>query len=210
MSSSLIGQPYQPDEAFEILPASAMRDDAYAIVGSREPDEAQSLIAQQIAFAISVLAGKIVRTGAASGIDDIAMNSTSMGKLELFLPWTSFRKEAIPQGAKVVVYTPTIHKDWADSVHLYHPAPKRLTPAAFCLHARNYGIVERVKAIIALPNELGQGGTGQAIRIGHALRIKVIQINRGTVSDAPRTIAKILQELGFVNPELSTTILNKR
>lgn len=179
----------------------------YAIIGTRDPDEAQELIATQLAFAIAIIANQKVRTGAAYGIDQKAMEATGGKNLAVYLPWASYNRVLIPAGADIVVYSPVIHTSWTFSVMQYHPSGNRLSPTVIRLHARNYGIVHDCKAVIALPNERGEGGTGQGIRIARGLGIKILQANKGTVSDAPRWIAKALQDLGFASKELKPTIL---
>lgn len=191
----------------EIIGRSA--GDGYAIIGTREPDEEQSVVATQLAFAIAVIGGQKVRTGAANGIDHQAMLGTGGKNLQVFLPWRSYNSNLIPPMADIVVYDPVIHGEWTRSVSLYHPAAKRLSRGAFALHARNFGIIYGARGVIALPGPGGEGGTGQGIRIAKALGIKVLQANKGTISDAPRWIGKALQELGFADPTLRPTIQSR-
>ena len=182
---------------------------AYAIIGTREPDEFQAEIAFRLAWAISNLGNKIVRTGAANGIDKKTMDGTGGKNLEVFIPWHDYNRNTIPIGAYICVYNFADHGSWTDSVYNYHPNPSVLSRAAIALHARNFGIVGKAKAVIAFPRPDGGGGTAQGVRIARALGIKVIQINRGTITStehAARTIGKILQELGFVSSELRPTI----
>lgn len=188
----------------EILAKEGTED--IAIVGTREPDEAQSLIAYQLAFAIAVLGGKVVRTGAANGVDHRAMLGTGGTNLKVFLPWDSFHRSIIPNTASVEVYKPFVHKEWRESVSKYHPNTSLLPYSAFCLHARNFGIVSGCKAVIALPRPDGGGGTSQAIRIARALGIPILQANKGTVTDAPRWIGRALQILGFASKDLKVTL----
>lgn len=190
----------------EILdPEVPKTDRCFAIIGTRNPDEAQSLVATQLAFAISIIGGCKVHTGAADGIDTKAMVATGGKNLVVFLPWASYNKHLIPVGATIVVYDPSIHHEWSASVHTYHPAASRLSRGAFALHARNFGIVEGCAGVIALPGEDGGGGTGQGIRIANGLGIQVIQGNKGSISDAPRFIGKALQTLGFASKDLAPT-----
>lgn len=189
----------------ELLSAETIVD-SYAIIGTREPDPAQEEAAFRLAWAITVLGQKIVRTGAAYGIDQKAMEGASSNRLEVYLPWSAYNRNIVPPGCRVVVYTPSIHQGWADSVARYHPCPGRLSRGAFALHARNFGIVAGTKAVIALPGPDGAGGTGQGIRIARDVGIPVIQANKGSIHDAPRFIGKVLQQLGFASSNLAVTL----
>lgn len=182
--------------------------DSYAIIGTREPDEAQAEVAFRLAWAIAILGGQIVRTGGAYGIDQKAMEGTQGRNLEVYLPWASYNQVIVPNTARRIVYDPKVHTSWTDSVGLYHPNAVRLSRSILSLHARNFGIVHGVRTVIALPSEDGGGGTGQGIRIARALRIPVIQANRGTINDAPRFIGRALQQLGFASSNLAVTIPN--
>lgn len=179
----------------------------FAIIGTRDPDAAQAEVAYRLAWAIAWLGRQIIRTGAAYGIDQKAMEGTGGRGLHVYLPWPSYNRDIIPASANRVVYTPSIHTSWTESVTRFHPAASRLTRGALALHARNFGIIDGVHGVIALPNEDGGGGTGQGIRIAKALNIPVIQGNKGSIFDAPRFIGKALQQLGLVSPDLKTTIL---
>ena len=163
-------------------------------------------MATHLAFAIAVIGGKTVRTGGAYGIDQNAMEGSRGKNLEVYLPWASYNRDIIPPTARVVVFDPAVHTDWSASVGLYHPAANRLGRGAFSLHARNYGIVHGVKACIAFPDTSGGGGTGQGIRICKGLNIPVYQFNKGSIQDAPRTLGKLLQHLGFASKDLKPTI----
>lgn len=180
--------------------------EGYAIIGTREPDENQSIAAFNLAFAIAILSGQQVRTGAANGIDEKAMQGTQGRNLAVYLPWASYNRNIIPGGASIIVYSPKLHEDWTLSVKRYHNAYSRLTRGAIALHARNYGIVKGTKAVIAFPDNRGEGGTGQGIRIAKALGIQLIQANRGTIENAAIFIGMVLQQLGFASKDLRITL----
>jgi hypothetical protein len=126
-------------------------------------------------------AGVPVRTGAAEGADQVAAEVTlhAGGSVQLVLPWRDYnsrwvdRMQGLYAGrVSVEVYDPALHARWWDSVTRYHPAGQRLSPAARKLHARNYGIVEPVAGVIAVPRMSDAhvlGGTAQAMRIAKAL-----------------------------------------
>lgn len=160
-------------------------------------------------MAITIIGGYIVRTGAANGIDQIAMEGTRGRHLEVYLPWDSYNRSIISPSASVVVYDPTIHRTWTDSVSRYHPAGNRLSRGAFALHARNFGIIDGSHGVVALPDEAGGGGTGQGIRIARALKIPLVQGNKGSITDVPRFIGRALQMLGLASMHLKPTLLGR-
>ena len=140
-------------------------------------------------------AGGIVRTGAAVGADQAGAEAAlkAGGRVALVLPWASYEltwrrriKSAYPGRVAEIIYTPTQHAAWADSVRQLHPAADKLSRGVFALHARNYGIVvgekRRADIVVAVPlsTEPGkEGGTGQAIRVARAFGIRVINLTAG-------------------------------
>lgn len=150
-----------------------------AIIGTRNPDGAQQQAAAWVSETFSK-AGHDVSTGAADGIDTVAMTHCVRGRLQLFLPWASYGARV--SGAQITVYSPGVHQAWTDSVRRYHPNPDALTRGAFALHARNYGIVEGCGLVIAFPGEK-DGGTGQGIRIALALGIPLIVCRKGQTTN---------------------------
>lgn len=151
-----------------------------AIIGTRAPDVQQAVLARATASLLSSTYKVMISTGGALGIDREAMESCELGYLLVYLPWAGYNINVVPSYARTIVYNPKIHHKWTESVGLYHPAPERLSKASISLMARNYGIVEHANLVVAFPNEKGEGGTGQGIRIAKALGIPVIQINKGT------------------------------
>jgi len=212
MTSLLVADTENPTEDLmvEILgPEVSKTDKCFAIIGTREPDEAQRTVARNLACAITLIGGHRVHTGAADGIDTEAMLGSRPDRLTVFLPWATYNRGIIPAGATVVVYDPATHNEWRDSVIRYHPAAGHLSRGAFALHARNFGIVEGCSGVIALPGADGGGGTGQGIRIARALGILIIQGNKGSITDAPRFIGKALQQLGLASKDLQVTLPGK-
>jgi hypothetical protein len=108
------------------------------------------------------------------------MQCTAEGLLNVFLPWVGYNATIIPHGARITVFSPRDHKEWAESVLRFHPAADRLTRGAFALHARNYGIVRPTRLVVAFPDEKGRGGTGQGIRIAKYFRIPLMQFNKSS------------------------------
>ena len=127
-----------------------------------------------------------VRTGAAPGTDQVAAVSALMsgGSVTLVLPWSSYESAFVARmradfhdrvTVEVFDQDASAHAAWIKSVREYHPASDRLTSGAFCLHARNYGIVAPADWITALPSPEG-GGAGQGMRIGRGLGKRVFDL----------------------------------
>ena len=154
-----------------------------AIIGTRQPDGFQRKLARLVAFSLTAAASPaIVITGGADGIDRAAMlGAADTDYLEVVLPWPRYNHELIPDRACRIVYSPSEHPAWTQSVHSFHPRPDILTRGGFALHARNYGIIEPAQFVLALPDATGGGGTGQGIRIAHALAKPIVQINRSVM-----------------------------
>jgi hypothetical protein len=164
-----------------------------AIIGTREPDTFQAELAQEAAWAVSSQLGVKIRTGAADGIDSLAMKGTKPGLLNLFLPWSTYNQGKIPPLASRTVYDPKLHPLWTASVTKYHPNPKALSRGPFALHARNYGIVAGVTACLALPGPNESGGTAQGIRICRGMGIPIGVHSKGTLTAT--SVAAVLRKL---------------
>ncbi|HEY8531123.1 MAG TPA: hypothetical protein VIL08_02635 [Limnochorda sp.] len=169
-----------------------------ACVGTRDyrqmPEEWRHLFVDAVRWLAEW--GYSIATGGAKGADQIAaVNACLYGsKVQLYLPDPDYERQwieedllgpfASPWQVEEIIYDPAKHQHWAESVRKYHPNPAALSPGVFRLMARNYGIVEGAKAVIALPKRRrlpnGQeslGGTGQGIRIAKALGIPVFDLS---------------------------------
>jgi hypothetical protein len=166
-----------------------------AIIGSRVPTDWQYETARFLAEKLSEL-GHTIHTGAADGIDSAAIEGTG-GKLSLFLPWESYNSNIInvlPETVvRIIVYDPTVHISWRDSVAKYHPHSEALTKGSFALMARNYGIVENCGLVLAFPKVANQGGTGQGIRIAKGLGIKCPQFTAVCTMSKEQILAGIVK-----------------
>ena len=167
---------------------------SFACIGTREPDAKQERIAAALVSMATARNG-FVTTGAAQGIDLIAMQSAAEGRLHVYLPWESYNAGIIPVHAHRTVYDRVLHTAWTESVIKYHPAAARLSRGAFALHARNYGIVAPTQLVLAFPNEKGEGGTGQGIRIAKDLGINLIQVNKYSVKDADEAVRTLWEQV---------------
>lgn len=150
-----------------------------AIIGTRVPTTPQKALCMA-AVSYHSDQGDTIATGGASGIDALAMEWAD--RLQVFVPWKGFQIKTIPLRAEVIVYDPTVHHAWTESVFKFHPAPGRLTPISLKLHARNYGIIENSSLVWAFPRPDGEGGTGQGIRIAKSLKIPLV-VYQGAASE---------------------------
>ena len=142
-----------------------------AIIGTRRPPPDAAGLCRKISIAFRDAGWELV-TGNARGIDSIARdvwNETCPERVTLVLPWPDYNQDKIHPANRVIVYRN--QGTWFASVGLYHPAFARLPAYAVKLHARNYGIVKMADVVIAFPDDGREnGGTGQGIRVGRALK----------------------------------------
>lgn len=135
-----------------------------------------------------VLLHQDVVTGAAVGADQLAAEACLEmgGQVYLKLPWSTYEvgwvslmRARFPNQVHLEVYDARTHTVWSESVAQYHPAPGNLSRGAFALHARNYGIIEIARNVVALPSpKPGGGGTGQGIRLARALERRVFDLSQ--------------------------------
>jgi len=94
----------------------------------------------------------------------------------LYLPWSSYNKEYIVPGNKVLSNP---KDEWFNIVAPFHPAWANLTQGARRLHARNYGIVYKADKVIALlnHNKPSGGGTGMGWKLAEYLKIPRLDLN---------------------------------
>lgn len=199
--------------------ASSGDYDPYAGIGSRETPSDTCEEMALIASALEKR-GFTLRSGFAGGADTAFELGTVRDDLrEIFAPWEGFganpnskwdkprwdmiRAHEAKTGQKFKPAKAHILKGehLAKARELaakHHPAWDRLKESAQNLHTRNMGQVLGPKldkpARFLLPWTVdggATGGTGQAIRIGHALGIPVLNLQR------PAIRAAILQELGI-------------
>ena len=160
-----------------------------AMIGTRTPEKYPEhfKIFKLLVASIANL-GMEISTGAAPGCDQVSAE-IALGygtKVRLVLPWPGYESgwsdplyERYPDLLSEEIFNKSNpeHKEWVQSVHKYHPAVNRLSPGAFSLHARNFGILVGCSAVVALPSHgLGGGGTGQGIRIAKSPGISVYDL----------------------------------
>jgi len=163
-----------------------------SFIGTREFSEVDHEIQKLYLDAVEAVVGMGygVITGAARGADKTAASQALSvgGRVMLVLPWESYEQTWVaelqlgyPDQVSLRVYDREKDEAWADSVYYHHPNPQALSSAGFALHARNYGIIEMSKGVIAVPsNRIGGGGTGQGIRIAKALGKKLFDLSQET------------------------------
>lgn len=152
----------------------------YAGIGSRNtPAEVQ----YQMAMIAEQLSDKwLLRSGHAHGAD-MAFESgalTGNGAMEIFIPW--FRFNGAPLDNPLYI-RPKATQGLADYAAQFHPAWNSCSDAAKLLHMRNvcqilgeHGDKPASLVICWTPKGLGQGGTGQAIRIAEHHQIPVFDL----------------------------------
>ena len=152
----------------------------YAGIGARNTP-AEILHIMETIGVIFASEGFELSTGAAKGADQAFANgaATTNGKVNLFLPWSTYESEwvsTLQQNVNVTVLDKNKHTAAINSVKL-HPAFNRLSRPVINLHARNYLIIENVDFVICYtPNGETVGGTGQGIRIANSLGKPVLNL----------------------------------
>lgn len=151
-----------------------------AFIGRRDlPLEQAHAIAGAVRFYMAQ--GYNISTGGAQGADQAAARAArdvDASRLEIYLPWASYERAHVPQGANVYLASQASsqHLRLAMDCHpVWHSLPQTVHP----LMVRNAMIVLRfntpVSAVCAAPNlsRRGLGGTGHAMRIAEQLQIPV-------------------------------------
>lgn len=161
-----------------------------AFIGTREPNRLPREWVALYDRAVRYAAAQrfVIRTGAAVGADQQAASiaMANGAAVHLCLPWRGYEEEWVSSLSSLVdwrvtfdTYAPSKHPEWAASVHEYHPRPDALSRGAFALHARNYGIVQPARIVVALPSQKpGGGGTGQGMRIAAGLGIRLFDLSQ--------------------------------
>lgn len=148
-----------------------------ACIGSREaPPDVLKLMEDFGAYLAKK--GDRISTGNAPGADQAyarGANKIDPTKVDLYIPWPDFEKQAVVTGNVVIATAPTW---WFDEAKKHHPRWDALSQGAKKLHARNIGIGYQAKATVywANPNKVGGGGTGQAVRYSAANKIPLFDL----------------------------------
>lgn len=150
----------------------------YAGIGSRRtPPEVLELmtkIGRRLAQR-----GWLLRSGGAVGADQAFFKGawSVRGATEIYLPWPGYEG----QREGVALYRP--HPEAFRIAEQFHPAWGKLTEGGKKLHARNVHIVlgcdlsSPVRFIVCwTPGGKLSGGTAQALRIGQALNIPIVNL----------------------------------
>jgi hypothetical protein len=150
-----------------------------ACIGSREvgPDEEKFM--EKIGEWL-VRHGHTIKTGNALGSDQAYArggNRVDPSKVWLYLPWSSYEANKIVPGNRVISGQ---EAHWFTEAEKFHPAWANLKDPVRKLMARNIGIVENTRQVIARLNhsKQGGGGTGHGVRYALANQIDVIDISR--------------------------------
>lgn len=167
----------------------------YAGIGSREtPPEILSFM--KMMGSILGTKGYILRTGGAPGADTAFLEGAVFGggEYELFIPWRGFNNHH--SNGTVCGDDPQLQSIAAK----FHPAWASLSRGPRALHARNVAQVlgrntkDHSSFVLCwTKGGLGQGGTGQAIRIAKGHNIPVLDLGKPETLDALR---ELLREIG--------------
>jgi hypothetical protein len=147
----------------------------YAGIGSRSAPPSARLEMTMIAKRLEAL-GYVLRSGGAEGADSaFEAGVKSEYNKRIYLPWRGFN------GKKGIVCGDD--PEWQFIAKQHHPRWRNLAPAARLLMGRNTaqvigrGLENDSKFVVCwTPNGLGEGGTGQAIRIARAHGIPVFDL----------------------------------
>lgn len=191
-----------------------------AIIGTRDLDGWRSRSPHTVSVLAAVAASSPVdwiTTGACAGVDQFAAECRlrAGGKVELYVPWPGYEFVWVKRmldtygldRVRVNPYTPSLHGDWTASVAQYHPNPASLTPAARNLHARNYGIVLRAEAVVALPSLSAIGGTGQGMRVARGLHRPVMDMSKPEVVER---LATAMADHGYTEHDGALVFVGKK
>ena len=162
----------------------------YAGIGSRStPLRMQRFMTKVATWMESQ--GWTLRSGGAEAADSAFESGVHMDEdKQIFLPWRGFNGNNSPRYS--------VGEDAMKVMRQFHPAPFRLSQGAAKLHGRNsYQVLgpdlqTHSKVVICwTEGGLGQGGTGQAIRIARFHGIPVYDLGD------PKQLAKIETKIGI-------------
>lgn len=170
----------------------------YAGIGSRETPRIQLAAMREIARHLAVFHGMVLRSGGADGADAAFERGCDEagGLKQIFLPWDGFngRRKDRMRGVFAGV-GPEAMKLAAQ----HHPAWGSCGRGARSLHARNgYQVLgpkldSPVEFIVCwTKHAMGQGGTGQALRIAQARGITIYDLG------SDETLFHLGADLGIV------------
>ena len=153
----------------------------YTGIGSRSTPEDMLLYMGDVGYSCA-LESWTLRSGHAGGADLAFEQGAIMGKgaMEIYLPWVGFN-DAPRNDPRYVV--PVLSQELLNIAKAHHPAWERCSQGAQKLHARNVcqilGSDLRSPADLVIcwtKGGLGQGGTGQAIRVASTYGVPVYDL----------------------------------
>jgi hypothetical protein len=168
---------------------------AYAGIGSRRAKDKITNAMEAAGEALASL-GLTLRSGGAHGCDRAFERGCDrvLGPKEIYIPWGGFNNRSVHE--RGVIGKEMRHYHTAERLaRRYHPAWLKLTPAMKQLITRNsYQILPCLFVLCWTPSGLGQGGTGQAIRIAKAHDIPVFDMANMDLGDINQEIMTIIQK----------------
>lgn len=164
----------------------ASNPNSYAGIGSRETPEPVLTLMSRIAYDLAQR-NWCLRSGAAQGADKAFEHGCNAagGQKEIYIPWTGF--DGRNQREIVLDRLPNVQQAY-NLAERMHPAWNRCSQGARKLHTRNiYQVLGRdlespVKVVICwTKGGLGEGGTGQALRLAETLGIEIHDLGKPDV-----------------------------
>ena len=148
-----------------------------ACIGSRDISPTVYSMAKQLGAYI-VNQGYCIKTGNAQGFDQAVAeggNSQDPSKVFLYLPWSSYERQAIHPENKIFYAD---NADWSLASE-HHPNWGKLSHGTIKLMLRNVGIVKDSNLVVAFLNhkKKGFGGTGHGWRVAESLSIPRIDFS---------------------------------
>jgi hypothetical protein len=170
----------------------------YAGIGSRETLQDVLVAMEAIGRALGKK-GFLLRSGGADEADQAFQRGCESvnGRKEIYLPWNGYNEMYKGGDFKVIPVTLTLERIAQE----YHPAWHRLSGGGIKLMCRNVNIMmgEDTKypifpafVVCWTKDGLASGGTGQAIRLAEAYKIKVYNLRRKADID---DLAELISEL---------------
>ncbi len=159
----------------------------YAGIGSRDLTPAQIDTCEKLGSWFAQC-GHILCTGNAKGADQAfarGANRVNPALVYLFLPWSSYERDAVVPG-NLIVSLDDYHADKIAELEVgaaeHHGAWHRLKQGGRKLMVRNGLIIDGpagpVEIVLAFPsNRVGGGGTGQGMRLAQSKKIELIDLN---------------------------------
>ena len=149
-----------------------------ATIGSRSTPINILVLMEKIG-AYLASSGYIVASGNCTGADQAfarGANTVDPTCVDLYLPWSTYERNAIVKGNQVKVVNEALDYNWFTEAEKFHPNWDNLKDSVRKLMARNIGIVENSCQVICWMDPKNTGGTGMGVRAATAYGIPVLNL----------------------------------